>query len=116
MKALVHSTAGTVADIVADDATFEVHESFLWKDMIADYDSATDTPAEYNYDAETDTISRIVYETPSYDVQRQMAYDSIQQQLDSLWHDVDDGKFGDNAKTGGWYNALRSTKTAYPKP
>lgn len=115
MKALVHSTAGTVADIVADDATFEVHESFLWKEMIADYE-ATDTPADYTYDAETDTISRIVYETPSYDVQRQVAYDAIELQLDALWHDVDDGKFGDDAKTGKWYNALRSTKNAYPKP
>ncbi len=115
MKALVHSTAGTVADIVADDATFEVHESFLWKDMIADYE-ATDTPTDYTYDAETDTISRIVDETPSYDVQRQMAYDAIEVQLDALWHDVDDGKFGDDAKTGKWYNALRSTKNSYPKP
>ena len=37
------------------------------------------------------------------------------EQLDQLWHDIDDGKFGDTAKTGTWYLGVKSTKDAYPK-
>ena len=39
----------------------------------------------------------------------------MSEQLDQLWHDIDDGKFGDAAKTGTWYLGIKSTKDAYPK-
>ena len=42
-------------------------------------------------------------------------YALLQTQLDQLWHDIDDGKFGEDAKTGIWYNGIKSTKSAYPK-
>ena len=42
-------------------------------------------------------------------------YISLTEQLDQLYHDIDAGKFGADAKTGIWYNAIKSTKTAYPK-
>ena len=43
-------------------------------------------------------------------------YADLQTQLDQLWHDIDDGKFGDTAKTGSWYVGISSVKTAFPKP
>ena len=43
-------------------------------------------------------------------------YPDITEQLDQLWHDIDDGKFGNNAKTGSWFVGISSVKTAYPKP
>ena len=42
-------------------------------------------------------------------------YPLITEQLDQLWHDIDDGKLGEDAKTGVWYNGVKSTKDAYPK-
>jgi len=42
-------------------------------------------------------------------------YDTIVNQLDQLWHDIDDGKFGDTAKTGSWFVGITSVKTAFPK-
>ena len=33
MKALVHIQSGEVTQIVADDATFDVHGDFAWKDF-----------------------------------------------------------------------------------
>ena len=44
MKALVHTESGTVTDIVADNATFDVHSDYAWKDMISDYVEGTDNP------------------------------------------------------------------------
>ena len=43
-------------------------------------------------------------------------YALLQTQLDQLWHDVDDGKFGSTAKTGSWYVGISSVKTLFPKP
>ena len=43
-------------------------------------------------------------------------YDSIQNQLDQLYHDIEDGKFGTSAKTGNWYVGITSVKTKFPKP
>ena len=42
-------------------------------------------------------------------------YPSIRTQLDQLWHDIDSGKFGANAKTGDWFVGISSVKTAIAK-
>ena len=43
-------------------------------------------------------------------------YESISNQLDQLYHDIDAGKFGSDAKTGVWFVGISSVKTAFPKP
>ena len=43
-------------------------------------------------------------------------YALLQTQLDQLWHDIDDGKFGSDAKTGSWYVGISSVKSMFPKP
>tara|TARA_Y100001937_G_scaffold95119_1_gene129082 strand:+ start:1056 stop:1460 length:405 start_codon:yes stop_codon:yes gene_type:complete len=43
-------------------------------------------------------------------------YSSIGDQLDQLYHDVEAGKFGENAKTGAWFVGITSVKNAFPKP
>ena len=46
---------------------------------------------------------------------RKTEYLSWQEQLDKLWHDINDGKFGDSAKTGTWYTHIKSVKDANSK-
>ena len=36
-------------------------------------------------------------------------------QLDKLFHDIDDGKLGEDAKTGTWYLAVKQVKLDHPK-
>ena len=43
-------------------------------------------------------------------------YDLIENQLDQLYHDIESGKFGADAKTGSWYVGITSVKNAFPKP
>ena len=43
-------------------------------------------------------------------------YPDITEQLDQLYHDIEAGKFGADAKTGSWFVGITSVKTAYPKP
>ena len=40
-------------------------------------------------------------------------YPSISDQLDKLYHDIDDGKLD---KTGSWYKAVKDTKDKFRKP
>lgn len=47
---------------------------------------------------------------------RQEAYKSVTDQLDQLWHSVDSGLFGDDAKTSDWYSDINTVKTDNPKP
>ena len=43
-------------------------------------------------------------------------YDSLTNQLDQLYRDINAGKFGADAKTGEWFVGISSVKTAFPKP
>jgi len=43
-------------------------------------------------------------------------YDTITNQLDQLYHDINAGKFGADAKTGEWFVGISSVKTSFPKP
>ena len=44
---------------------------------------------------------------------RKIAYGNITDQLDKLWHDINDGKLD---KTGSWYLAIKQVKDDNPKP
>ena len=41
-------------------------------------------------------------------------YARLKEQLDLLYHDIDSGKFGDTAKTGGFYLGRKAVKDKYP--
>ena len=43
---------------------------------------------------------------------RQLGYSKIADQLDKLWHDIDDGKLD---KNGSWYKAIKAVKDDNPK-
>lgn len=44
---------------------------------------------------------------------RKQYYSTFKDQLDKLYHDIDSGKFGDSAKTGGFYLARKAVKDKY---
>lgn len=47
---------------------------------------------------------------------RSQAYPSIEEQLDLLWHAIDDGKFNVKSKDTDFYKKLKAVKDANPKP
>ena len=47
---------------------------------------------------------------------RANAYPQIVEQLDKLFHDIDGGLLGEDAKTGSLYLALKEVKDNNPKP
>ena len=54
-------------------------------------------------------------ENNSYKSQRRTEFPRIEEQLDQLYHDIDSGKFGSDAKTGVWFVGISSVKTAIAK-
>lgn len=56
-------------------------------------------------------------ELPSstYANKRAKYYPNGAEQIDSLWHAIDDGKFGEDAKTSDFYLKIKEVKDKYPK-
>tara|TARA_R100000426_G_C4732536_1_gene76365 strand:+ start:136 stop:486 length:351 start_codon:yes stop_codon:yes gene_type:complete len=67
--------------------------------QIASYETAGNT-AESNHNVDT---------------KRKTEYLSWNEQLDKLWHDINNGKFGDTAKTSTWYTHIKSVKDSNSK-
>jgi len=42
-------------------------------------------------------------------------YETLGTQLDKLYHDIDSGKLGNDAKTGDFYVGRKAVKDKYPK-
>ena len=110
---------GVVLSIVDDEAKkTDVHSDYKWVAGPDTWTSGTDS-IDYEYDSTAEEGSQITAKppfTPDYTIlRREEGYNNIADQLDQLWHDIDNGKFGEDAKTGIWYNGIKSTKAAYPK-
>jgi len=51
----------------------------------------------------------------STSVKRAKYYPSLREQLDLLWHAIDNGDFGETAKSSSFYTELQAVKNKYPK-
>ena len=65
--------------------------------------------------ASYETAGNTAESNAAIDIKRQKEYLSWQEQLDKLYHDINDGKFGDTAKTGTWYTHIKAVKDANSK-
>ena len=70
------------------------------------------TLVQSNIDAARTTLNNEAAAV-KYKTDREDAYADIKDQLDQLWHDIDDGKLD---KTGSWYKSVKDVKDANPKP
>ena len=55
---------------------------------------------------------KVAYDAKEYQRQRRPEYPAIEEQLDLLWHAIDDGTLD---KTSDFYTSLKATKDKYPK-
>ena len=58
-------------------------------------------------------LSSVMEAEDNYEKQRirQFKYDRIENQLDQLWHDINDNKLD---KTGSWFKSIKAVKDANP--
>ena len=97
--------------------------SETWDDtkVLLQNDGGDDYIKEWTYSFSKPTDSQIAsYETAgntvesnaAIDAKRRTEYLSWQEQLDKLWHDINDGKLD---KTGSWYKHIKAVKDANSK-
>ena len=97
--------------------------SATWDDtkVLLQNDGGDDYIKEWTYSFSKPTDSQIAsYETAGNTVEsnavifskRKIEYLSWREQLDKLWHDIDDGKLD---KTGSWYKHIKAVKDANSK-
>ena len=71
------------------------------------------TDAEYDQAIEDLAQSKLDEQDNGYKRSRLESYGGWNDQLDKLWHDIDQGKLD---KTGCWYKAIKQVKDDNPKP
>jgi len=57
-----------------------------------------------------------LHEYNGWSVERRNSFGRLEEQLDMLFHDIDNGVFGEQAKTGVFYTHIKNIKDSNPKP
>tara|TARA_B100000927_G_scaffold9554_1_gene7721 strand:- start:135 stop:416 length:282 start_codon:yes stop_codon:yes gene_type:complete len=86
------------------------------EEIKASLDTNTDDDALLTAQAEYTRAQELDEELNGYKYDRENAYPEIKEQLDKLYHDIDGGLLGEDAKTGSWYLAIKEVKDDNPKP
>ena len=102
-----HSSLTKMVDGVESTLSDSEYESIIdgWATTMAADDVRTALIASGGQSAD--------YASLRTDFRSDYSYKSVPDQLDQLWHDIDDGKLD---KTGSWYTAIKAGKDKYTKP
>tara|TARA_R100000005_G_C4888153_1_gene136389 strand:- start:30 stop:425 length:396 start_codon:yes stop_codon:yes gene_type:complete len=95
-------------------ANLRLHDKVWNSDGTALIDNpVTELPTEAEINAKLAELqSAYDAKNQTYQINRAKEYSHIFDQLDQLWHDIDDGKLD---KTGSFYTAIKTIKDKYPK-
>ena len=63
-----------------------------------------------------ETAAKAEEDAVKFKISREINYLPLPEQFDQLFRDITAGKFGDDAKTGEWYIAIKNVKDSNPKP
>jgi hypothetical protein len=101
------------------------NEEFLAGNVIIQNDGSDDYIKVWNVSgvskptdsqiASYETAGNTAESNAAIDSKRRAGYLTWQEQLDKLYHDINNGKFGDTAKTGTWYTHIKAVKDANSK-
>ena len=92
-QSLINKYTGEVLQIVGGgtDARFEVHEDFMWVTGPDEVENGCDS-VEYRYNMGSGQVERKPEPIPPYDLCRRVEFFNYEEQLDMLWHDIDEGR------------------------
>ena len=80
--------------------------------LVWDEDNSETQPSNSAIQAKYDELETLWNTTNEPRTDRKLTYPNIEEQLDKLFHDIDDGKLD---KTGTFYTAIKTIKDKYPK-
>lgn len=109
---LVHKETNRVLQISKEK--FEVHGDLSWVQGPDFLEYGSDAPDYYYHQQSHSIRKKEKTKEDSYEVSRRFEYESLSNQLDMLWHDIDNDLIP--GKDSTWYNHIKSVKDKYPKP
>ena len=74
------------------------------------------TAEEVTQSEAEEAAAKVEEDAVKFKISREINYPSLPEQFDQLFRDITAGKFGDDAKTGEWYIAIKNVKDSNPKP
>ena len=80
--------------------------------LVWDDDNTEPQPSDSDIIAKYDELVTNWDSTEEPRTERKLEYPALEEQLDKLFHDIDQGKLD---KTGSFYTALKAVKDAHPK-
>ena len=101
------------------EAIYKSHSNVVSiQDDIGCFDASGNivTLVQSDIDAARAELDKLKYQIDRVSVASTVHYPNIDIQLDQLYHDINSGKFGSEAKNGDWFVGITSVKTAHPKP
>ena len=101
------------------EAIYKSHSNVVSiQDNVGCFDASGNivTLVQSDIDAARAELDKLKYQIDRVSVASTVHYPNIGTQLDQLYHDINAGKFGANAKTGEWFVGISSVKSAHPKP
>jgi hypothetical protein len=103
MKALINKS-NEIVDVQFDELIFDVHPDFIWVDC------PDETTVDYFY-IDGEFVEK-VFEV-DVDVERVYAYKTIGEQLDMIWHEIENT--GTISDVGEWFTHIKNVKESLPK-
>ena len=95
------------------NAKFSISGNSTYEDII--WQDERPIPNKEEVELETQKV-QAEYDAKQYQRDRADAYPDLKEQLDLLWHAIDDGKFNVKSKETDFYKKLKAVKDANPKP
>ena len=89
-------------------------EEFILNDLKPQLDSGQLQIIEKEEDAFVEEV--VGHVVPLKDYKQVRRYPVLGEQLDILWHDINNGVLGESAKESEWYKAIKEIKDNHPKP
>lgn len=100
--------------LVEDDGNYVDIDGFyhrtLWR-----WDTATNTMVKRSDHNLQEHQQMAPKQERTWDQKRRKDYGTSEQQMNWLYDDIKDGKFGETAKTGKWYLHIKAVKERHPK-
>ena len=96
-----------------DQATFNLYPKVTsWCEKYGSFDK-NGNKVDIDESKVDEEVKKLETEFKAKKYQRDRKYPEIGEQLDKLFHDIDQGKLD---KNGGFFKALKAVKDAHPKP
>ena len=110
---IVYNNNGDIVQSIS--STQDTTDFLLFDHTLLEIEEPIDTRNKRVVNGQIVELDSFIEPELGYEFKRHLEYPSVKLQLDMLWHDIDQGLFGSEARTGTFYQTIQSIKQQIPK-